>query len=91
LTRKSRRRSAEAFEFVDRCEYQGGIEVIYVAHDFGSAAHGLNTGVCKIMAVAALVAWQVELVELGIPHSPLGSMSIDSLTAVRRMEYVQSC
>ena len=36
-----------------------GHGVIYVAHGFGSAAYGLTTGVCKIMAAAALVAWQV--------------------------------
>lgn len=54
-----RRRSADAFELVDRCKYQGAVGGIYVVHAFGPAAYGLSTGVCKIMAAAALVAWQV--------------------------------
>lgn len=73
LAREFRRRSADAFELVDRCEYQGALEVFMFAHAFGSAAYGLTTGVCKIMAAAALVAWQVGASRTWtIPHSPLG-------------------
>lgn len=60
---------------------------------FGSANHGFDTGVGEMMG--ARQPWwhgRSELAELGIPPSPLGAMSIDSLTAtVCCMKDVQTC